>query len=160
MTCLKFGLRPLLIIWITAALFSNKKSWLRVTCWKCWADRCQIVRKWMRRSDSFAGVTLKVSLGWLTGFCFQDSPQVEEPCIPSTRKPASSEIISDSALLWETPVCWSHIHAMGTNVCDPSTHSKYPDVDFESSKSYASEASWNKPNLQSSICFDTRPNCL
>ena len=54
---------------------------------------------------------------------------------PSMRKPASSEIISDSALLSETAVCFLHIHEMGTNVCDPNTHSEPPDVDFASRKS-------------------------
>ena len=65
---------------------------------------------------------------------------------PSIRKPASSEIISDSALLWQTVVCFLHIHEIGTHVC---TSRRW----LESRKSLANEASWNKPSSQSSVLF-------
>ena len=60
---------------------------------------------------------------------------------PSIHKPASSEIISDPALLWETAVCFLHIHEIGLNVRGPKYAQQPPDVDSESRISPANEAS-------------------
>ena len=53
------------------------------------------------------------------------------------RKPASREIMSASAELCETEVCFMHIQLIGTNVWLPKIHKSPPDVDFESSGSLA-----------------------
>ena len=60
---------------------------------------------------------------------------------PSVRSPASNEIISDSAGLWDTVVCALHIQLMGTNVRLPKIHKTLPEVDFESSRSPAKSES-------------------
>ena len=50
--------------------------------------------------------------------------------MPSMRKRASREIISDSVELCETEVCFLHIQLIGTNVWLPKMHLIPPDVDF------------------------------
>ena len=46
--------------------------------------------------------------------------------IPSIRKPASSDMISDSVELWDTDVCFLHIQLIGTNVRLPKIHQILP----------------------------------
>ena len=60
--------------------------------------------------------------------------QRSRACSPSIRSPACNEMISDSAELWDTDVCFSHIQQVGTNVRLPNVHKTQPEVDFESSK--------------------------
>ena len=63
--------------------------------------------------------------------------------IPSIRKPASQEIISDSVEPWDTDVSFLHIQLIGTNVPLPKIHKIPPEVDFEYSRSPAKSESWN-----------------
>ena len=51
------------------------------------------------------------------------------------RKPASTEIISDSVELGETDVCFLHIQLVGTHVRLPKMHKLPTEADFESSRS-------------------------
>ena len=111
-------------------------------CWECWAGRgrwTQIHKfsecEW---DDSFAFVTLKVSLGWSAGQCFQHTLSN----LKRWRTIHTSTCVRRNNFRLCAAVCVLHIHEMGTNVCDPITHSKPPDVDFESRKSTANEASW------------------
>ena len=50
---------------------------------------------------------------------------------PSFLKPASNEMT----------VCLMHVQVFGTNVCGPKTHNVPPEVDLESNKSLAKDAS-------------------
>ena len=75
--------------------------------------------------------------------------------IPSTWRPASKEITSDSVELWDTDVCFLHIQLMVTNVRLPKIHQIHPEVDLESSRSPAKSESWNKPNRQCWAVFLT-----
>ena len=67
---------------------------------------------------------------------------------PSIRGPASRELTSDSVELYETEVCFLHIQLTGTTVPLPKIHKTPPEFDFESSRSPAKSASWNRPSLQ------------
>ena len=49
--------------------------------------------------------------------------------LPSMRRPASREIISDSAELCETGGCFLYIQLIGTNVRLPNMHKILPEVD-------------------------------
>ena len=51
--------------------------------------------------------------------------------VPFSLKPASIDIVSDSALLCETAVCFLHIKEIPTNVCDLNAHNTLPEVGFE-----------------------------
>ena len=50
--------------------------------------------------------------------------------IPSTRKPASTETISDFVELWDTDVCFLHIQLVGTNVRLPKMQKILHEVDL------------------------------
>ena len=108
---------------------------------------------WVRRKEWLFRVCDAQSFPWLAYWMsFQDIPQIEELVIHRNVNLRRAKK-ADSALLWETAVCFLHVHEVGTNVYGPKTHSKPPDVDFFSRKSPANEASWNKPSLQSSVWF-------
>ena len=79
--------------------------------------------------------------------------------IPSIRKPASNEIISDSVEQWDTDVCFLHIPLMGTNVRLPKIQKIPAEVDSECSKSPAKSESWKKPNRQCWAVFLTGQYC-
>ena len=74
---------------------------------------------------------------------------------PSTRKPASNDMISDSVQLCDTDVCFLHIQPIGTYVPLPKMHQTPTDVDFESSRSTAKSESWNNRNLQCWVALPT-----
>ena len=57
-------------------------------------------------------------------------PINQEQEMPSIRKPASDEIISDSVELWDTAVCFLHIQLIGTNVRLPKIHKILREVDL------------------------------
>ena len=102
--------------------------------------------------------------------CLYDCVDKFKTGIPSMRIPAPSIIMSacvllwdtavccsqahdigtnvcdPSVLLWDTAVCCSQGHDIGTNVCDPSVHRTLPEVDFESVKIPAKSATWDIPN--------------
>ena len=61
--------------------------------------------------------------------------------IPSMRKPASKERISDSVELRDTDVCFLYNQLSGTNVRLPKIHWILPEVDFECSRSPAKSES-------------------
>ena len=79
---------------------------------------------------------------------------------PSNLSPVSKEMISDSAELRETEVCFLHIQLIGTNVWLPKMHNVPPEVDFESSWSPAKSESWNSPSLHCFAVFPTWQYCL
>ena len=60
---------------------------------------------------------------------------------PAVLKPASREMISDSALRWNTVVCSLHIYEGDKKVCEPEMHTIPPHVGFKSTKSPVHEAS-------------------
>ena len=102
---------------------------LSVNCWDCWVVRGrQLTQKTHLSTCEWDRMTL--SLVWRSRFpstCLLDNvSKTHSPNWragnPPIRKLASGEIFSDSALLWETAVCFLHIHQHGTNVCDPNTH--------------------------------------
>ena len=151
-TCLIVGLLPLMIIFITASLSSKM--------YKCdsFSERC------VRRNLIFL-----ISVDVLDFLSCTKFPWASLPCLgelfversisitmsqrssagqPSIRKPASSDMISDSVELWDTDVCFLHIQLIGTNVRLPKMHKTPLDVDFESSRSPAKSESWNNPNRQ------------
>ena len=135
-TCLKFGLRPLLIIWITA--FENVTfGWVEAA-----RNVGRNVVKGLKNTQlsdcEWDGLTLwRLERSWVPLSDLLDNvshtSQNSTACKPSIREPASNKIISDSAL---------HLNGEWTNVCDATTHSNQPGVDFESRKSPAAEASW------------------
>ena len=89
--------------------------------------------------------------GWLEEECNTSITKSQRSTagIPSMRRPASREVISDS-----------HIQRIGANVWLPKMHKIPPDVDFESSKSPAKSESWNNPNLHCCAVFPTWQHCL
>ena len=80
--------------------------------------------------------------------------------IPSMRKPASREIISDSVELCETEVCFLRIELIETNVWLPNMHKSPPDVDLEYSRSPAKSESWNNPSMHCCAVLPTWHYCL
>ena len=78
--------------------------------------------------------------------------------IPSIRKPASKEIISDSMELWNTDVCFLHIQLMGTNVDLQRYIGFHQMLIFESSRSPATSESWNKTQPTMLSCDYTHEN--
>ena len=75
--------------------------------------------------------------------------------IPPMSKPGSREISSASVELCEAEVCFLHIQLVGTNVCLPKMHRIPPDVDFESSRSPASQNLETSPSLHCCAVFRT-----
>ena len=175
-TCLIVGLLPLMIILITASL-SSKCTALHLE------KTARLKTTWSTLDNSRSSYWIWVFVWQLV--CFLDvllrskSPctvpvdflvSLKEECktsraksqrsiagIPSMRKPASREIISDSVELCETEVCFLHIQLMGTNVWLPKIHRILPEVDFEWSGSPAKSESWNSSSLH---CCATRQHCL
>ena len=136
-TCLIVGLRPLIIIMITASLSSKN------------VKQSAKVRKFCVRGIVIHIEQFKIiSVGGASSFwcwCIYDwslsrnkSPCTgwfEEECntsvtisqrsragIPSMCKPASKETHSDSVVLLDTGIGFLHIDLMGTNVRLPKTH--------------------------------------
>ena len=174
-TCLKVGLRPLIIILITASLSSLMYNWdspweervlvgtqchfvqLITPCFlltrlvlvlesSCWVEHTQV-------SLSFCD-QVECCL-WLYVAPWKQMSHRSRAGSPSIRCPASREMISDSVELWETDVCFLHIQLIGTDVLLPKIHKTLPEVDFESSRSLAKYDSWNNPSLQCCAVFPT-----
>ena len=160
-TCLIVGLRPFIIILITASLSSKTENIaLEPACVTLDGTWSILVRS---RLVCMVAVTLYhlwccwIALGKNTSLT---KSQRSRAGIPSMRKPASREITSASVELCETEVCFLHIQLVGTNVWRPKIHKTPPDVDFESSRSPAKSESWNSPNLHCLAVFPTWQYCL
>ena len=133
-TCLIVGLLALMIIFITASLSSKMYS-------------CDLFSEWcvfegtrsMFESSTFDTWPILVGFSWeASGFPLHAWGSLEISCValntsitkshsssagkPSIRKPASSEIITDSVELWDTEVCFLHIPLIGTHVLLPKMH--------------------------------------
>ena len=162
-TCLIVGLRPLIIILMTASL-SSKNVQLRLTLRRMCVG-WYIIHIWQQ--------LLNLSLfrfSWCSDLVLfmkcspvlHKFPWVCLPCLavlfverntsittsqksragnPSMGFPASREMISDSVELCETERCFLHIQLMGTNFRLPKIHKTPPEVDVESSKSPAKSES-------------------
>ena len=176
-TCLIVGLRPFMIILITASLSSKMYN-------KALEPECVTL-------DGMRSILVRSGLTCLVGLCFFMWSVVFRdrfPCdswpsdlliwfggewntsitksqrssagIPSMLKPASREIMSASVELCETDVCFLHIQPVGTNAWLPNMHETPPDVDFESSRSPAKSESWNNPDLHCCAVFPKWQCCL
>ena len=163
-TCLIVGLLPFIIILITASLSSNTYN------------KASRLADWTFEGTESMSCITSILL-WdlffpLTGCPVRSEtweifPKTEtirshnsRAGKPSSLNPVSKEIISDSVELWETDVCFLHIHLIGTNVWLPKMHNVPPEVDFESSRSPAKSESWNSPNLHCLAVFPTWQYCL
>ena len=85
------------------------------------------------------GFGMLVCLGWTLSIVERNTSittsQRSRASTPSISNPPSREIISDSAELCETAVCFLHIQLIGTNVQLPKIHQTPLEVDFVSSRS-------------------------
>ena len=72
---------------------------------------------------------------------------------PSSRRAASRAIISASVEECGTAVCFLHSHDMGANVREPISARMQPEVDFESCRAPAKDASQNSASVHSSALF-------
>ena len=143
--CLIIGLRPLMIILITAPLSSKTQScashWEEVAFVETWSrfDNCStfwlpfFFNLTLDMRTQFPAASLNPVLFpeacWVDDFFWFDECNTSitishksRAGMPSIRKPASNEIIPDSVELWDTDVCFLHIQLMGTNVRLPKTH--------------------------------------
>ena len=179
-TCLIVGLRPLMIILITASLsskmysiapnrenfaFDGTKSTLFRWRLSCWVGILVLFREgWFDvvLRDKFPCTWPLVLLVWFVEEWNTSitKSQRSRAGIPSMRKPASREIISASVELCETEVCFLHVQLTGTNVWLPKMHKNSPDVDFKSYRSPAKSKSWNNPTLHRCAVFTTWQYCL
>ena len=66
---------------------------------------------------------------------------------PSNLSPASSAINSASVDECDTAPCFLQSQVIGQNVCGPTRHNSTPEVDFESFKSPANDASQKSMSL-------------
>ena len=140
-TCLKLGLLPLMIILITASLsskmyniarlweeftFEEPKSTFDNSIW-FW-EFCVWHCEFILFSDALLKDRLpRTYLNFCSRFDFEcqismTKSQRSNAGIPSIRKPASREMISDSVELCDTHVCFLHIQHIGTNVWPPNMH--------------------------------------
>ena len=151
-TCLTVGLRPFIIILITASLssktynialgpecvpFDGTWSMLVRSRLVCFVGICCRMFGGMFADkfphDSLTSLILLVLFGEEWYISITKSQRLRAR-IPSMRKHASREIISAPVELCETEVCFLHIQLIGTNVWLPKMHRIPPDVVFESSK--------------------------
>ena len=157
-TSLIVGLLPFTIILITASLSSNtynKASWWEdwtfegiksilskslITFWDC-------LRSWIVWGGEQASCLFNHGSHRSFRFCATIRSRKSRAGIPSNLNPASKEMMSNSAELRETEVCFLHIQLIGTNGWPPKTHNVPPEVDFESSRSPAKWESWNSHSL-------------
>ena len=129
------------------------------TCASHW-EELAFVTTWSR-SDQWSTFRLPFFVNLKLRLCklFPDAPCIDDfllfhecntsvtrshqsrAMIPSIRKPASNEIISDSVQLYDTDVCFLHVQLMGTYVRLPKIREIHPDVNFESSTSPAKSES-------------------
>ena len=137
-TWLIVGLLPLMTIFITASLSSKMYN-----C-DSFSDRCAFAETW----STFDRSTFRLNIWPILGVLFGGKQWFPDCRLPSIRKPASSDIISDSVELCDTEVCFLHIQLIGTSVLLPNMHKAPPDVDLESSRSSAKSESWNSLNRQ------------
>ena len=158
-TCLIVGLRPLIIILITASLSSKTYNIALVSecnvCGGMWS--------------MFVGMTLVCLIGM--GLCMFGSTTADGFPRGFQLGPAvrfGAELQSRNSREWEReyrpcvnlhreklfPLLWSCVQLIGTNVWIPKMHRAPPDVDFESSRSPAKSESWNNPSLH---CFAVLP---
>ena len=172
-TCLIVGLRPLMIILITASLSS--KMWsngkvLRLKshdrCWSIWGHPCGgcffvFVFCFCYGAFSWLHIAALVSLDagliqWRMWYFDYQIPKIKS----GNSIHVHQERISDSVELCDTEVCSLHIQLIGTNLWLPKMHNVPPDVDFESSRSPAKSESWNSPSLHCCAVFPTWQYCL
>ena len=164
-TCLNVGLLLLMIILITASLSSNtynEASWradwtfegtesissvTSIFFWDLW-------RLW----TSLSGFPVRSEIREIFSRTETIRSHNSTAGNPSNLSPVSKEMISDSAELWETAVCFLHIQFVGTNVWLPKTHNVPPEVDFQSST--AKSESWNSPSLHCLAVLPTWQYCL
>ena len=165
-TCLIVGLLPFIIILITASLSSNtynKASWhadwtfggtesmsciASILLWDLW---CLF--------SPFTGFPVRSEIREIFPKTETIKSHNSRAGKPSSLNPVSREIISDSVELWETDVCFLHIHLIGRSVRLPKIREIHPEVDSESSRSPAKSESWNDPNRQSWAVFPTWQFC-
>ena len=138
-TCLKVGLLPLMIIWITASLSSNTST--RGSDARGNGINENYIDP-LLRFMMFVNIIIRLPLIDVNHEKhFQRQKQLDPNSSragnPSNLSPVSKEMISDSVELWETAVCFLHIQLVGTNVWLPKMHNVPPEVDFESSRSPA-----------------------
>ena len=132
--CLMDGLRPLMIILITASLSSktNKDA--------CLLERWAFGGAWSilsvnllsnMRDVVFLGLVLRTRF-LSVGSCSTSVTMSHKlrAGIPSNLGPASHELISASVLLCETAVCFLQVQLIGTNVRLPKMHDIPRDLDF------------------------------
>ena len=161
-TCLIVGLLLLMIIFITASLSSKMYNCDSLL------ERCAFEGTWSMFDRSTFWPNTRLILGvmwvlapvsrvhawvgfgtlWVVPSTSMTKSHKSSAGKPSTRKPASNDMISDSAELWDTDVCFLHIQRIGANVRLPKMHKTQPDVDFESSRSPAKSESWSNSNRQ------------
>ena len=168
-TCLIVGFRPLIIILITASLFSKAYNMALEPefgvfdgMWSMFVGMTLVCLIGMGLC-MFGSTTADGFLHGLGSICsvrcgmkyFNTKSQRVRAGIPSVRKPASREMISASVELCETEVCFLHIQLNGTNVWLPKIHKTPPDVDFDSSRSPAKSESWNNSSLHCCAVFPT-----
>ena len=121
---------------------------LREGCWECWVEHGQLTQEhnWQNVNETECLFRVCDAQGfWRLAYCImfpRHTLKIEELVMIHPNVNLSSDIISDSAMLWETAVCFLHIQEMGTNVCDADTNNKPPGVDFESRKSPANNTPW------------------
>ena len=82
-----------------------------------------------------------------------ETPEIVRVVFGRNGKPAWREMISASAELCETEVCFLHIQIIDTNVWLPKMHRIPPDVRFESSVYPAKSESGKNPDLQCCAVF-------
>ena len=152
-TCLVVGLRPLIIILITASMSPKAyNTALEPECVAFGGMWSMFVRMTLVCLIGMGYACLAwwlptgfpVALSWVHQFCsvrnvntsITKSQRVKAGIL-SVREPTSREMISSSVELCETEVCFLHIQLVGTNVWLPKMHRIPPDVDFQSSRSHA-----------------------
>ena len=67
---------------------------------------------------------------------------------PSILRPMSNDITSASVLLYDTAVCFLHVHENGYKWMINKHTEHSPGVEFDSAKSPPKSESWNEPSLQ------------
>ena len=134
-TCLRAGLIHLMVILITAS--SSSKMYNIALLWEGFTF--EETKSTLYNSECFWGSwVLHCVFRWFTGFsvlclnfCFWFAFGLSSEGIPSLRRPAAREVISDRVDLCDTHVCFLHIQLKGTNVWLPNMHSAPLEVDLE-----------------------------
>ena len=149
--CLMDGLRPSMIILITALLSSKTKRDVR------WLEMCAFERTkpmlsviLLSAMSDFVFLGLLLRMGALPAAGSNTSVIVSHQSsarMPSTLRPGSNELISALVLLCEAAVCFLPVQLLCTNVWLPEMYNMHPDVDLESARTPAKSASWKRLNL-------------